>query len=81
VTGEQHADTVHETRSSYVKPSNATYFDKSHNCPDVEKHTAAPTGYLAWHEWAARKAKTHTQHRCPTCGFWVIWKRQRKGRR
>lgn len=43
------------------------------SCPDVERHTAAPTGYLAWHEWAEKMAKTHRQKRCATCGFYVIW--------
>lgn len=46
-------------------------------CADEAKHTRAPTGYLAWHEWAERKAKTHTQHQCPTCGLWAVWKRKR----
>lgn len=44
-------------------------------CPDVDTHTRERLGYLDWHAWAAKMAKTHTQHRCPTCGFWVIWKR------
>lgn len=42
-------------------------------CPDVDAHTFAPKTYLAWHEWAAEKAKTHVQKRCPTCALWVIW--------
>lgn len=35
-------------------------------------------GYLNWHDWAKKKSKTHTQHRCPTCGFWVIWKPKKR---
>jgi len=37
-------------------------------CPDLRKHTKAPSGYVAWHEWAEKKAETHTQQECPTCG-------------
>jgi hypothetical protein len=43
-------------------------------CPDLRKHTKAPSGYVAWHEWAEKKAETHTQQECPTCGRLVIWK-------
>jgi hypothetical protein len=32
-----------------------------------------PADYLWWHEWAAEMAKTHTQKRCPGCGFWRQW--------
>lgn len=32
-----------------------------------------PSGYLAWGEWAERKAKTHVQRRCERCGLWVRW--------
>jgi hypothetical protein len=42
-------------------------------CPDRAKHTPCPSGYLAWWEWADRKAKTHDQQRCPTCLLWAIW--------
>jgi len=35
---------------------------------------AEPHGYLDWHEWAERKSRTHTQHRCPKSGLWTIWK-------
>ena len=45
-------------------------------CPNVKAHTKSPDGYLAWHEWAEKKAKTHEQTQCPTCGFWSIWKRK-----
>lgn len=47
-------------------------------CPDRAKHTPCPSGYVAWHEWAEKKAKTHTQERCPTCLLWAIWKPKRK---
>lgn len=38
------------------------------------RHTPQPVGYLAWHEWAERKARTHRQERCPGCGLWKIWR-------
>lgn len=37
------------------------------------RHTKSPTGYVAWHEWAEKKAKTHEQERCPNCGLWAVW--------
>lgn len=43
-------------------------------CPNKAKHTESPDGYIAWHEWAERKAKTHVQERCPGCGLFMIWK-------
>lgn len=43
------------------------------DCPKVENHTACPSGYIAWHEWADRMAKTHHQVRCPDCGLYAIW--------
>lgn len=36
-------------------------------------HTEHPTGYVAYHDWAEKKAKTHTQMVCPACGLWAIW--------
>jgi DNA-directed RNA polymerase subunit RPC12/RpoP len=59
--------------------SNATYYKCAEDCPDAAKHTKQPDGsdgYIQWHAWAAKKRKTHTQHRCPTCGFFAIWKRK-----
>lgn len=47
-------------------------------CADVAKHTQQPLGYLAWHEWAEKKARTHDQHQCPTCGLWTIWRRKER---
>ncbi len=41
-------------------------------CPGRTNHE--PASYLAWHEWAARMAKSHTQHRCPGCGYWRVWR-------
>ncbi len=44
-------------------------------CSDAAKFHAPdePTGYLAWHEWAEQKAKTHRQSKCPTCGLYAVW--------
>lgn len=48
-------------------------YPSADDCPDIEQHTACPTGYLAWHEWADKMSKTHRNKRCATCGFWVVW--------
>ncbi len=51
-------------------------------CPEREKHTPCPEGYIAWHIWAARMGKTHRQIKCPMCGLYSIWipkvKREKK---
>ena len=54
------------------------YYKSAEQCPDRAKHTPDPPGYLAWHAWAEKKARTHDQFQCPTCGFWAIWKRKAK---
>ena len=41
-------------------------------------HTVCPEGYLAWHAWAEKKARRHTQVQCDECGLWAIWKRKPK---
>lgn len=50
-------------------------------CTQEGLHTRAPVGYLAWHEWAERKAKTHDQERCPGCGLFKVWRSRKTGRR
>lgn len=56
-------------------------YRRAEDCPDAEKrHTPCPRDYLAWHEWAEKKAKTHVQERCPVCGFYAIWKPKPKKR-
>lgn len=57
-------------------PQNVPILKSSADCPDVKHHTKAPEGYIAWHEWAEKKSKTHKQERCPTCGFFSIWKKR-----
>jgi len=42
-------------------------------CPQHERHTYGPDGYNAWHDWAQRRSRTHTQHQCDGCGYWLIW--------
>lgn len=37
-----------------------------------------PVGYVAWHEWVERKARTHECQQCPKCQLWVIWTRKIK---
>ena len=29
--------------------------------------------YVAWHEWARKRDKTHRQVKCPECGLFSIW--------
>lgn len=41
-------------------------------CPNVANHTYGPTGYIQWHHWATGMRQTHTQARCPGCGFFLI---------
>lgn len=47
-------------------------------CPMAHKHTKCPSGYLEWHNWAEKKAKHHHQIKCPGCGRYCIWKRDKK---
>lgn len=47
-------------------------YPSADDCPDVATHTPSPKGYLQWHSWAEEMRKTHTQKRCPTCGYWSI---------
>lgn len=46
--------------------------------PTSRLHTPSPTGYLQWHAWAEKKAKTHRQKRCPTCGLFAVWVPKKK---
>lgn len=41
--------------------------------PSCWAHTPCPRGYIAWHEWAEMKSRTHRQVRCPGCALWKIW--------
>jgi hypothetical protein len=43
---------------------------------DCKNHTDAPCGYIQWHEWARKKAKTHKQLKCHECGLYKIWIRR-----
>lgn len=45
------------------------------------KHPEEPKGYVQWHGWAEKKAKTHRQQKCKTCGLWKIWKRKTTNRK
>lgn len=42
-------------------------------CPHFEDHTESPSGYLQWHAWAEKMARTHRQVKCGGCGKWSIW--------
>lgn len=52
-------------------------YGHAEDCPDAPTHTPHPNGYLHHAAWADEISKTHTQHRCPTCGFWAIWREKR----
>lgn len=43
------------------------------DCLNAANHTPAPAGYVAWHAWAERIAKTHNQIECTDCGLFMIW--------
>ena len=42
-------------------------------CEKAKRHTPCPKGYVAWHNWAEEKSKTHMQVPCSFCGFLAIW--------
>lgn len=45
---------------------------KQDACPNVAEHTYGPDGYVQWHAWAEEMSKSHTQQKCPGCGFFLI---------
>jgi hypothetical protein len=49
---------------------------ESSDCPKNGEHTPAPSGYLAWHEWATHMNQTHRQVRCTGCGRYAVWVRK-----
>lgn len=49
---------------------------KAEPCPQQDKHTPCPSGYVEWHDWAAKMSETHKQVRCSGCGLYAIWKRK-----
>lgn len=54
-------------------------YDRFEDCPDAAKHAKMPDGYIDRAEWSERKARKHVCEQCPTCGFWVKWRRRRPG--
>lgn len=52
-------------------------YDRFEDCPAAKAHAKQPSGYVERSNWSERKLKTHEQLQCPTCGFWVIWRRRR----
>jgi len=45
------------------------------------KNKGEPTGYIAWHEWAKKKSKTHRSTKCGKCWFFHVWKKRRQNER
>ena len=43
---------------------------QARECPT---NPGEPTSYPDWHEWAAKKSRTHRQEQCPTCGLYHVW--------
>ncbi len=43
------------------------------DCPNAAAYEPQPTGYVAWHQWAGRMARIHTQRKCDGCGLHNIW--------
>jgi len=41
------------------------------------RYPGEPTRYIAWHEWAKKKLKTHRVFKCSQCGLWHIWRRRK----
>ena len=60
---------VHRDRHRFVTT------DDGHTCVHPYEPTE-PSGYVAWHEWAPKYAKTHKQKPCPDCGIqlWISTK-------
>ena len=42
-------------------------------CLNAKNHTERPEQYIAWHNWAERKSKTHRQIKYKGCGLYEIW--------
>lgn len=56
-----------------MTPEQTKRLDVIENCPEKATHTDCPGGYIAWHEWAETKSKTHKQVRCKGCNRLTIW--------
>lgn len=51
-------------------------------CPAFHDHTPAPSGYIAWHEWAKKMGRTHRPIKCTGCKRYAIWvPKQRRAKR
>lgn len=62
-------------RATYLCGLPEELFDEE-PCPrGGADHTPFPAGYAAADEYAAQLLSTGwTQHRCPTCGLWRLWR-------
>lgn len=46
-------------------------------CPNFADHTPCPEGYIQWHAWADKMARTHRARKCSGCGLYKIWEPKR----
>lgn len=61
-------------RYATLCPVDRPLVDPDPKCPEHEKHTPQPSGYIEWFEWAASMAhKGWKQARCAGCGLLNIW--------
>lgn len=50
------------------------------DCPDAKTRHNRMAREALWSEpEAASWRRYQEQHQCPTCGFWVVWRRRTKG--
>lgn len=63
-------------RPVYLCEPDLTLVIEPSDCPRNGEHTPAPSGYIAWHQWAAQMNLTHRQVRCVGCGKFAIWVRK-----
>lgn len=75
-SGQQHVCCYCTKQPVPLPCCNPGHYKTATECPAAKRHTKCPEGYLAWHEWAEKKSRAHEQTRCPTCGFYAIWKRK-----
>jgi hypothetical protein len=51
-------------KKSFTKPQTLKYRSFK-DCPDIHKHTACPTGYIQWHNWADKSDENAQSNSMP----------------